>query len=265
MEEVKKSLEAREKYLSQVIKEKEKAISSAPEGCLRICCRNDGKVQYYYRREVKDNNGTYIREKDFALAQNLAQKEYDQKVLRASEKEQKVIQKYLADYPQTCAEQIFEKLHPARQEMIKPIAETEEQYIQNWEAVSYERNGFDNNTPEFYTARGERVRSKSEVIIADLLYREGIPYRYEYPLKLHGYGTVYPDFMMLRVRDRKEIYLEHLGRMDDPDYVERNLQKRINYERNGIFQGDKLILTYETKKSPLNQKLLSQTILHYMS
>ena len=186
MEKVKKSLETREKYLTQLIKEKEKAISSAPEGFLRICCRRDGKTQYYYRHDPKDFNGSYIREKDLDLAQILAQKEYDQKVLRASEKEQKTIRKFLADYPAICAEQILERLHPARQKMITPIVETDEQYIQNWESVYYEPKGFTSDIPEFYTARGERVRSKSEVIIADLLYRKGIPYRYEYPLQLRG-------------------------------------------------------------------------------
>lgn len=52
------------------------------------------------------------------------------------------------------------------------------------------------------------MRSKSEVIIADLLNKEGIPYRYEFPLYLKEFNTVYPDFTILNVRKRKEIYWE---------------------------------------------------------
>ena len=115
-----------------------------------------------------------------------------------------------------------------------PIMETDEQYIHNWEGVVYQGKGFDDTTPEIYTAKGEGVRSKSEVIIADILNQEGIPHRYEYPLQLKGWGRVYPDFTVLNVRERKEIYWEHLGMMDDPNYVENALQKLALYQQNGI-------------------------------
>lgn len=44
------------------------------------------------------------------------------------------------------------------------------------------------------TDRGERVRSKTEKIMADYFYRKGIEYKYEQPIYLKGLGTVYPDF-----------------------------------------------------------------------
>lgn len=142
--------------------------------------------------------------------------------------------------------------------------ETDEQYIHNWEGVVYQGKGFDDTTPEIYTAKGEGVRSKSEVIIADILNQEGIPYRYEYPLQLKGWGRVYPDFTVLNVRERKEIYWEHLGMMDDPNYVENALQKLALYQQNGIFSGKNLILTYETKKTPVNQKAVRLMIEEYL-
>lgn len=52
----------------------------------------------------------------------------------------------------------------------------------------------------------------------------------------------------------KEMYWEHLGMMDDSNYVENALQKIALYEQNGIFPGKNLILTYETGKNPINQK-----------
>ena len=48
---------------------------------------------------------------------------------------------------------------------------------------------FEINAPEYYTASGVRVRSKSEVIIADALDHAGVPYRYEYPTSVKGWGT----------------------------------------------------------------------------
>ena len=68
----------------------------------------------------------------------------------------------------------------------------------------------------FYTSKGERVRSKSEVIIADVLNREGVPYRYEYPIYIKGIGKIYPDFTVLNIGIRKEMIWDHFGMMDDP-------------------------------------------------
>ena len=61
------------------------------------------------------------------------------------------------------------------------------------------------------TEKGERVRSKSEKILADYFYRNNILYQYEKPLYLKGYGTIYTDFTFLSKKTRKEIYWEHEG------------------------------------------------------
>lgn len=263
MEKSKNLLVARENYLQEIKQEKEKALKNAPEGSLRIC--NHGKrTQYYLRNDPKDFNGTYIREKDIQLAQKLAQKDYDKKVLQAVEKELGAIQRYIGSCPTTSAEEIYESLHKERQKLIIPISETDEEFAKHWENVEYQGKEFYSDIPEFYTAKGERVRSKSEVIIADALNRQGIPYRYEYPVYLEGMGIVYPDFTVLNVRQRKELYLEHFGMMDDAEYAENAIQKILCYERNGIFPGDNLILTYETRKTPINQKMIMLIMQKYL-
>lgn len=263
MEEVKKALVARKNQLIQLKKDKEKSLQNVPKGALRICC-NGKRTQYYHRREPEDRRGIYLREKDKNLVYKLAQKEYDQKVLRAIEEEVRVIDRYLSSYPQIGPEDVYAKLHEARKKLVSPIRETDEQYVRNWEEYLYRGKGFDDNTPEYYTAKKERVRSKSELIIADLLKKEGIPYRYEYPIYLKGLGQVYPDFTVLNVRRRKEFYWEHLGMMDDQAYAEKAMLKITMYEQNGIYPGEGLILTYETRKNPLSQKMLENMIEHYL-
>ena len=110
------------------------------------------------------------------------------------------------------------------------------------------------------TENGERVRSKSEKIIADKLHALGVPYRYEYPLVLDGNMKIYPDFMMLRMPEREETYLEHFGLMDDEGYVEKVMWKLNTYERNGIYLGVNLFITYETGRNPLNTKTFDRLI-----
>lgn len=263
MKKIKKTLEERKEILLRIKKEKQKALRSGPEGFLRVC-KHGKKMQYYHRLDSKDLNGVYIKEKDRKLAQKLAQKDYDGRVLKSVEEEIKAIEKYFSCLPKIAAEEIYEALHSGRQQLVKPICETTQQYIKNWENVTYEGKGFGAETAKLYTEKGERVRSKSEVIIADSLYRKGIPYRYEYPINLKGWGIVYPDFVILKTEERREIYWEHFGMMDNPEYTEKAISKIALYEQNGIFPGDNLILTFETKAKPLNRKLILEVIERYI-
>ena len=84
------------------------------------------------------------------------------------------------------------------------------------------------------------VRSKSEVIIANMLVSEGIPFVYEQPLYAED-GTMFlPDFT---VKFRGETYYwEHVGRLDREDYRTHWEKKAAWYEKN--FPG-KLLTTFE--------------------
>ena len=113
-------------------------------------------------------------------------------------------------------------------------------------------------------ARRERVRSKSEVIIADTLARHGIPYRYEYPLELKNDRTVHPDFLCLNVRTRAEFYWEHFGLMDDPDYLERTLLKLKSFAENHIIPGKNLIFTMESAACPLSTRQVENLINEFL-
>ena len=259
MEKIKVTLDERIQFLLQLKREKEIALKNAPEGHLRIS-QSGSKVQYYKRINPKDFNGKYLNDGEIQIAGKLAQKDYDRKILRAVEQELKAIQKFMAAYPVKNPEQIYEGLHKERQKLIVPIRETDEEYISRWETVKYQRKEFYNDSPEFYTAKGERVRSKSEVIIADTLGREGIPYRCEYPVYIKGIGIFYPDFMILDVKKRREIIWEHFGKMDELEYVQNFVSKINYYERNGYFLGDNLICTFETYVKPLNPKVVKSIV-----
>ena len=110
------------------------------------------------------------------------------------------------------------------------------------------------------TEKGARVRSKSEKILADLFYKRNIPYQYEKPLYLQGYGTIYPDFTFLSKRLGEEIYWEHEGMMDKPEYARTEVRKIESYQKNGIYPGERLILTFETEKSILNSNNIDELI-----
>lgn len=104
------------------------------------------------------------------------------------------------------------------------------------------------------TVRGELVRSKSEVIIANALYYHKLDYVYEPELILKG--KVYrPDFKIEDADTGDVCYWEHCGMMNDPKYKKRWENKKIFYKKNGIEEGKNLIITYDENGSLNSQKL----------
>ena len=170
----------------------------------------------------------------------------------------------MRDYTDDELENIYLKEHSERQKLIKPVEPTWEQKINEWISKEYDGKEFHENVPVILTERGERVRSKSEKIMADFFCGKGIKYKYECPLFLKGMVIVYPNFTFLSKKTGREIYWEHNGKCDDISYA-RNMVRRINaYENNGIFQGERLILTYETEQTILNIGKIEQLVSKYL-
>lgn len=108
------------------------------------------------------------------------------------------------------------------------------------------------------------MRSKSEKILADYFESEGISYKYECPLKLKPYGTIYPDFTFISRKTGQEIYWEHEGMMDNPEYAKNAVQKIELYEKNGLYPGERLILTFETSTNVINTEILKKLTRRYL-
>lgn len=115
-----------------------------------------------------------------------------------------------------------------------------------------------------FTDNSELVRSKTEKIIADKLYKMGIPYVYEMPLFLKDVGYISPDFTVLNKRTRREFYRKHFGMMSNPEYSDKAIKKIITYEKNHIYQGKQLLITYESSSHPLNMKHLDAFINEFL-
>ena len=256
-------MEKRKIFLKQVAAESKKGLLNAPEGELRFN-RHGNSVQYYCRYDPKDTSGKYIRKKDRKLAAALAQKDYDRKVLKQASEELLCLQQAIKKLNSCGVEGIYEKLPVERRCLIKPIVITDEQFIEQWMSAVYTKKKFPEDAPEYYTAKGERVRSKTEIIIADTLNRMQVPYIYEFPVNLRGFGTVHPDFTVLNIRLRKTYCWEHLGMMDDPEYAADALRKINAYIRNGYLPGENLIITHETGEDPIQTRLIEKYIVHYL-
>ena len=108
------------------------------------------------------------------------------------------------------------------------------------------------------TSRGEMVRSKSEVIVANILDKLGIDYVYEEPL--HIPNTMYiPDFT-LRYQG-KIAYLEHLGMLEDKVYEKHWKEKKAHYRENNISEElGNLIVTQDGSNGSLDSIVIESKL-----
>lgn len=93
----------------------------------------------------------------------------------------------------------------------------------------------------YTTADGNHVRSKSEVIISDLLYGAGIRYKYEEKLEYAQGKFINPDFTIYLDNDKK-VFWEHVGMLGTAEYDVAWSKKTEIYEK---FYPGQLIKTYE--------------------
>lgn len=84
------------------------------------------------------------------------------------------------------------------------------------------------------TRSGLAVRSKSEVIIADLLHSKSIEFEYEHPVSFDDGSWRLPDFTIVDDTTGTTFYWEHLGMLQRPSYLRKWEQKLTWYREHGV-------------------------------
>lgn len=258
--------EAKRRYneLLLIKKAKEAALEKAPPGKIHVSRSLHG-VQYYLRNDSSDKTGNYIRKSEMAVIKRYLQKAYDEKILKIITAEIQGLQILLKK-----AENVVNKVQKTYsvypdevKNLITPIDVSDEAYIRSWIEEPYEGKMITDSLPFLEPKRKERVRSKSELNIANALADKGIPYKYECPLQLSNGVTIYPDFTVLNVKKRKVIYWEHRGMMDDREYARGSVIRLKELMKEGFFIGEELIITEETSANPLGTNEIDAVIKHF--
>lgn len=109
------------------------------------------------------------------------------------------------------------------------------------------------------TRDGRLVRSKSELVISNMLEDMNVPYDYEKVLP----GTVaagwrYPDFTFTDPAGERLIW-EHLGMLSQPAYAQGWEDKRQWYAQNGYIEGHNLFTTADDKHGGLDSTSVERT------
>ena len=203
--------------------------------------------------EKNDTKGKYLSKKEqLSRVKKLAQKDYNKHFLKTAKIELNMLEGLLLKYNKNQAEESYNNLSIERKQLVTPYILPDDLLAKAWQSKTFKPNPYKPEKKIFDTKRGEKVRSKSEAIIADMLYDMGIPYRYEYPVRIYNGMIKYPDFTLLKTKTREVIYYEHFGRMDEEGYRRDTMEKMDEYRASGIFPGKNLIFTYETEANPLD-------------
>lgn len=146
------------------------------------------------------------------LVTKVAQREYYEKLVPVLEDAIQKFSSVVALYDNHMVEKCFDEQCEARKKLVRPFIQTIDMKVEAFMQLEYEPSGFaDEDMTEFYTQKRERVRSKSELIIAGELNRYHVPYHYEMPLQLNDWGrvvTLRPDFtVMNRSSGKRYIYM----------------------------------------------------------
>ncbi len=254
------------KILDAMIKKAENSLRKGPPGIVNVV-RCHGTNQYYYKETSSEAHGKYISKKNIAVAAALVQRDYDREFIAAAGAERKKLLQMKKEGCERSLSLLYDRLSKiyedsieGRRALIKPYLLPDEQYIKKWESLAYQGLPFSEGASEIFTEKGERVRSKSEKMIADKLALMKIPYRYEYPLDVGRSYCYYPDFTILDIRERKTIIYEHFGMMQDEKYARDALSKIKDYQKAGLKGGENFIFTMESNDCPLDMRLFERML-----
>lgn len=265
---VRKELEDKLDELSAIEKNALKELTKLPEGKIYAKRRGENCCQFFWKKD-SGTDWQYLKKSEDKFATELIQREYTEKVLKTICEQRKLIEKFVKKYNEKSVLDVVNKISEPKLEKIKMYVKDDMAYICDWykkqeeiiaKASKYVYSIKAGEDIEILTEKGESVKSKSEKIIADKLNMMNIPYCYEVPLYLKGYGYVKLDFKVLNVATRKEYYWEHYGMMDNKDYIIKALKKKNSYISNNFIVGDNLIETYESQSCPLDTRNVEKII-----
>lgn len=129
---LKKMLLQEQERLENHSLQNEKAVGKRTPGG-RCDCQDVRKwIQYLHCMPGCGGKGEYIPKSECDRVRSLAQKSYDEKVVRLAEKRLSQIKKIVRDYDEEEMEKIFWREHRERQKWIEPVEIVWEKQLEEW-------------------------------------------------------------------------------------------------------------------------------------
>lgn len=264
--------EAEIRSLHLQIRELSSQIAILPEGYLK-CNINGQSFKCFQclepRRGSKREKRIYLKSKDTELKKALALKTLLMVQRDACLKEIEALQNYQKQHIDL--EKITVEFHgrPGFHSLLpehsaglnenRIIPGKDHLTFSQWMSMSYDKNPYKPENLIIDTDAGIKVRSKSEAYILNKLYANGIPFHYDCAVYLRNI-RFYADFHILHPQTGAEYYWEHFGMIDNPEYLNDMSKKLRAYIESGYVPTQNLIVTFESRNSPLSYNLVDEII-----
>ena len=237
----------------------EEQLQTLPEGKL-ICTRNHNYFKWYQKR---GQHLAYIPKSNRQLAEQLAERRYWTNLQEQARQELHAVEMYLCNHPnEQNVKRFIQEENQEYVNLLKMRFEPKEKDLQEWANCAYKKNEKYKENLIYETNFGIMVRSKSEMLIAEALQKNKIPFHYEEEIQLNGI-CIYPDFTLRHPKTGDFYCWEHLGMMDVEKYQKNTAGKLELYFSNGYIPEQNLILTSETKVRPMSFSRAERIIEYY--
>lgn len=245
------------------IKNIRRMLAADPNSSVKVRVRKSS-LEIYVRRP--DASGTlceeYIGKRNPQAVAKYAGIFYGKKLLPILESELDLLLRFKKEYHPQDKYEVYNTLPDQIREIIDPLVYDFTIAAKSWEVESGQQNDYPFEEGSCYlTRKGERVRSRAELIIADILTELELPYKYEAAYYFENGRHCYPDFTILSPRDCKEYYLEYFGLMSDPDYAQNALEKIRRYSTSA--DAERFIYIFESSVVSLDTKAVKNLISRY--
>jgi len=252
-----------EKALSQqrnLLRIYEQRLKTLPKGSLTMSySRGKAYYQKYYQ-----GKRTYLGSRDQKDVYDLQVRKILEGMCKRIKANELLILDFLDKYETPLPEPVQKSLGKAYQtNHLNLFSSQRQKKNQNWAEQPYQRNNAYAEQLTQKTLKGDFVRSKSEVIIANSYFSKYIQYRCEEVIKV-GNHTFAPDFSVFIPRLNKVKYHEHFGMMHDPRYRERAFEKMGAYIAAGYRPYEDIIFTFDDLDGSIDAQVLDALIENFM-
>ena len=212
-----------------------------PDG--RLMSNKSGDKLYYY----KNINGkrSYLGDGENNEVQLLQKKYFLTKALKRIDDNLKVMARLVKEYKSIDPNQMIDSFSRAYQSLPQACFDMAGAVdIKRWGREKYIKKDMYSESLKHKTSKGELVRSKSEVTIANMLTAKGIEYHYEEALDFPDV-TLVPDFKVAVKSENRFKLLEHIGLLNDEKYTDHFIWKFNKYLENGILPWRDIVFTFD--------------------
>ncbi len=242
-----------------------------PDSTLLHSLSGRGKSNFYYRPKSKAKK-VFIKSSETELMRSILDGRIHRDRVRHLESNIPLLEKAVSEIKDYSCPAVIDSLPKAyrnAKDLLDALEDSKSESSPSAPAQS--ENPYNRDELVHTVSNGLMVRSKNEMLIAEMLILYDVKFYYEKALELtkthvrhdgsvwYEKVTVYPDFTIY-LPDGTVIYWEHAGLMDNPGYRARHFEKIGLYYDNNIYEPKNLIVTMDGKGKPFDNAAIKRII-----